>query len=324
MVNGWDTLTPTPSGSRRRRWWGRGAAIIGAAVAFLLVSTPAVEAACYTTVKRQVPVEKVRYVYPTYQVPVYEPKVTYEWKWKIVDYETHIAFTPRIVESIVEEPVYGTMYTHYNYWDDGWVSSCSGYGYIASCGEHGDGWIDHETIYFDYVAYYQQRLVATTVYDKSVTRIPIYGYKLEPVTTYVKRWETRKATKPVPETYTAYEMRNFTVEVACPTKTTPSPTPSPLPTSSPRPTPTTSPTAPAATIYTLYYDANGGTGTIAPVKGPNGTRVKLASGGVTRAGYILSGWTDGKATFTPGATYTLTGNVTMRAVWTVTGELRPS
>jgi len=316
--------------------------VVAMMTSMILVGAPAAEAACYATVQQTVPVEKYRLIYPTYQVPVYEQKVTYEWQNKITGYETHVSYTLREIQETVKVPVYGVAYTHYNYWRGGDVTYCSGTGYDINCGHHGYGWIGHSTIYYDYVRYYSERTVSRYVNDRTETKIPIYNWVQVPVVNTVLRWETRTSTTPVREAYTEYEVSTVTVEVPCPTPKNPTPTPTPPPAPSPRPTATTPPPAPtptptattpppvptptptAATSYTLLYNANGGTGSISAVSRPANSTITLASAGVTRNGFVLAGWTDGTSTYELGASYTIRGNVTMRAVWDMPGELRPS
>jgi hypothetical protein len=313
----------------------RGTALLALILTMVLVGVPAADAACYTTVSQTVPVERYRLVYPTYQVPVYTQRVTYEWVYKITGYETHVSYNFREVQDTVMVPVYGTAYIHYNYWRSGNISYCRGVGYTPNCGSHGAGWVSHETDFYDYVRYYTERTVTRYVNDRTETRIPIYNWVQEPVVRTVETWETRTSTTPVREAYTDYEVRTINVEVACPTPQQPTPTPTPPPVPTPRPTPTApapaptpppapTPTPPATASYTINYDANGGTGSIAAVRKAEGSTVTLATGGVNRSGFELAGWSDGTRTHALGATYTIRGNVTMRAVWDTRGELRPS
>ena len=303
----------------------RGVALTAAGIAMVLGFTPAAEAACYTTVRVLVPVERVRYVYPTYQEPVYEPRVSTEWQYVLTGYSTSVSYQPREVTETIQDPVYVYMYTHWNYWSSGRVTSCSGYGYSPNCGSHGSGWIGHDTDYWSYVSYYRERTVTRTVYDAVEVRTPNYQWMQVPTTTYVLTWRTVTSPTPVAETYTAFEYQNITVETECGTTTPPPiPTPAPLPTTTVTPTPVPTPTPPATTSFTLRYNANGGTGTIVPLTRTSGTTVQLATGGVTRAGFELIGWSDGTRTYAPGDSYRLTLDVTMRAVWDTSGELRPS
>jgi len=315
-------------------------AIVATILTTVLVGAPAAEAACYTTVSQTVPVERYRLVYPTYQVPVYAQIVTYEWVYKITGYETQVSNNRVAIQETVMEPVYGTGYIHYNYWRSGNVSYCSGYGYTPNCGSHGNGWVSHDTYYYDYVRYYRERTVTRYVDVPTVTRIPIYNWAQEPVTRTVETWETRTSTTPVREYYTEYDVRTVNVEVSCPTPDQPSPAPTPPPAPTPRPTPTTpapaptpppapTPTpppapTPSATEYTLNYDSNGGSGSIAAIRVSTGSTVSLATNGINRSGFELAGWSDGSRTYNLGASYTIRGNVTMRAVWDAKGELRPS
>ena len=70
--------------------------------------------------------------------------------------------------------------------------------------------------------------------------------------------------------------------------------------------------------YTISYDANGGTGTT--TSSHAGGSVTLSSGtGFAMSGKVLLGWDTSSAattaTYAPSASYTLSGNVTLYAVW---------
>lgn len=71
-----------------------------------------------------------------------------------------------------------------------------------------------------------------------------------------------------------------------------------------------------AATYSLSYNANGGTGTIAPEEG---IRITTQTAGFTRDAYQLTGWNtqaDGSGeAFALGAQITLAGDVTLYAVW---------
>ena len=73
--------------------------------------------------------------------------------------------------------------------------------------------------------------------------------------------------------------------------------------------------------YTVYYNANGGVGTIAPQPGRYNTTITLTSSLPTRTGYTFVGWNvapDGTGSaFNSGATFTIpSNNTTMYAQWT--------
>ena len=73
------------------------------------------------------------------------------------------------------------------------------------------------------------------------------------------------------------------------------------------------------TTYTVTYDANGGTGTTPDaVTVAEGTMITLNDGsGLTKSGKVFAGW-DTSSTATTAdltGTYTVTGNVTLYAVW---------
>lgn len=71
--------------------------------------------------------------------------------------------------------------------------------------------------------------------------------------------------------------------------------------------------------YTVTYNANGGTGTIAPATVTAGESVTLSDGtGLTAPeGKVFSGWatTDSAATADVSSPYTPTGDITLYAVW---------
>lgn len=73
--------------------------------------------------------------------------------------------------------------------------------------------------------------------------------------------------------------------------------------------------------YTVYYNANGGVGTVAPQPGRYNTTITLTSSLPTRTGYTFVGWNvapDGTGSaFNSGATFTIpSNNTTMYAQWT--------
>lgn len=75
--------------------------------------------------------------------------------------------------------------------------------------------------------------------------------------------------------------------------------------------------------YTVYYNANGGTGSISPQPGRYNTTLTLSSSVPTRTGYTFNGWntaTDASGVnFNSGGTLTLpAANVTLYAKWTAT------
>ena len=76
--------------------------------------------------------------------------------------------------------------------------------------------------------------------------------------------------------------------------------------------------------YKVVFDANGGSGYVDPVaKNSGGTVTLPTSSDFTRSNYNLVGFSTNSdavspdAGLTPGATYTVTGNVTLYAVWTL-------
>ena len=71
--------------------------------------------------------------------------------------------------------------------------------------------------------------------------------------------------------------------------------------------------------YTVTFDANGGSGTVSTQSVTPGESITLPDGsGLSRDGYAFGGWTtdaSGGTTYSAGASYTPTGNVTMYAKW---------
>jgi len=81
-------------------------------------------------------------------------------------------------------------------------------------------------------------------------------------------------------------------------------------------------TPPAATQYTVTFDANGGSGTVRAITVDAGESVTLPDGGFTRSNYTFSGWSTDKysepnenGVLAGKASYKPTGNVTFYAVW---------
>lgn len=72
-------------------------------------------------------------------------------------------------------------------------------------------------------------------------------------------------------------------------------------------------------IYTVTYDANGGTGSVASQTKVSSTDLTLASNSFTRKGYTFNGWNtaaDGSGTsYAEGANYTADASVTLYAQW---------
>ena len=74
--------------------------------------------------------------------------------------------------------------------------------------------------------------------------------------------------------------------------------------------------APAAQEYTIKYDANGGTGTIASTTYKAGEKVTLSDGGgLSRDGYTFSGWSDKADGSALDVNAIMNKNVTLYAVW---------
>lgn len=82
---------------------------------------------------------------------------------------------------------------------------------------------------------------------------------------------------------------------------------------------TASYTIPAIPVYTISFNANGGTGAPSSVKKNHGTEITLPSAKPTRTGYSFQGWnsssTATEATYTAGGKFTANRTVTLYAVW---------
>ncbi len=75
----------------------------------------------------------------------------------------------------------------------------------------------------------------------------------------------------------------------------------------------------SATIYTVTFDANGGSNPPATQMAYSGSTITLSSTIPTRSGYTFVGWamssTATSASYFPGSSYKVTGNTTLYAVW---------
>jgi len=72
--------------------------------------------------------------------------------------------------------------------------------------------------------------------------------------------------------------------------------------------------------YTINFDSNGGTGTIAPMTALSGTSITLPNGsGFSKIGYTFGGWSTNISgtgnTYGSGASYSVTGSTTLYAIW---------
>ena len=74
-------------------------------------------------------------------------------------------------------------------------------------------------------------------------------------------------------------------------------------------------TAPAVTTYTVTYDANGGTGTMADVTGISGEYTLLANGFTAPDGKQFKAWSVGGDEKAVGDKITVTANTTVTAIW---------
>lgn len=59
----------------------------------------------------------------------------------------------------------------------------------------------------------------------------------------------------------------------------------------------------------------------ASIGSAKGEEITLPMPDIAREGYSFDGWSDGKTTYKPGQTYTVTGNVTLYAVWVISGQV---
>lgn len=75
----------------------------------------------------------------------------------------------------------------------------------------------------------------------------------------------------------------------------------------------------APTTYTVYYNANGGSGAPSSQTKTHGVTLTLRTGAPTRSGYTFLGWgTSSGATtpsYQPGGSYTSNSSITLYAVW---------
>ena len=75
--------------------------------------------------------------------------------------------------------------------------------------------------------------------------------------------------------------------------------------------------------YKVIYNANGGSGSVDPVAKNGGDTITLPSSAFTRANYNLLGFSTNQSSLTPdtgctpGATYTVSSNVTLYAIWSL-------
>ncbi len=73
--------------------------------------------------------------------------------------------------------------------------------------------------------------------------------------------------------------------------------------------------------YTIDFDANGGTGTVADITDDMNEVITLPSSGFTRSGYSLAGWSSysvaSTVEYTLGGSFTLNRDITLYAVWRV-------
>lgn len=73
------------------------------------------------------------------------------------------------------------------------------------------------------------------------------------------------------------------------------------------------------TTYTVTFDANGGSGTIANISVEEGSEITLPENIFTKSSYIFAGWAtsaDGDVSCSDKAKITVTGNITLYAKWT--------
>jgi len=81
----------------------------------------------------------------------------------------------------------------------------------------------------------------------------------------------------------------------------------------------TSPETPEASVFSITFDANGGSGTMADQSGDEGSSVALTTNSFTRSGYLFLGWSSsstGSVSWGDGESYTIgTSAVTIYAIW---------
>ena len=73
--------------------------------------------------------------------------------------------------------------------------------------------------------------------------------------------------------------------------------------------------------YTVTFDANGGTGSIASITEVAGTEITIPENAFTKDGYIFAGWATsagGNVSYADKAKITVTGNITLYAQWGMT------
>lgn len=73
------------------------------------------------------------------------------------------------------------------------------------------------------------------------------------------------------------------------------------------------------TTYTVTFDANGGSGTIANISVEEGSEITLPKNTFTKTGYNFAGWAtsaDGNVSYSDKAKISITGNITLYAKWT--------
>lgn len=78
-------------------------------------------------------------------------------------------------------------------------------------------------------------------------------------------------------------------------------------------------TVPAISVYTISYDANGGSGAPGSQTKSHGVNLTLSTTTPTRTGYTFLGWgtssTDTSVDYKAGATYTTDASITLYAIW---------
>ena len=77
------------------------------------------------------------------------------------------------------------------------------------------------------------------------------------------------------------------------------------------------------TTYTVTFDANGGSGTIANISVEEGSEITLPKNTFTKSSYIFAGWAtsaDGNVSYSDKAKISITGNIMLYAKWTVAAE----
>ena len=80
-------------------------------------------------------------------------------------------------------------------------------------------------------------------------------------------------------------------------------------------------TVPAIINKTLTFNVDGGSVPVSPISVESGTSVTLPGYNGTKDGYAFSGWSYNSTTYQPGQAFTVTSDVTFKAVWRSTAPV---